>query len=56
MSMVVQDDHGHGATCDGREEAAADAMTLGSCEGGALPVIMSIIGPCEIHDYRNCNL
>ena len=25
-------------------------------DGGALPVIMSIIGPRETHDYRNYNL
>ena len=30
--------------------------TLGSYQGGALPVIMSIIGPQETHDYRNYNL
>ena len=29
---------------------------IGSCEGGALPVIMSITGPRETHDYRNYNL
>ena len=34
---------------------------LGCCDparsgGGALPVIMSIIGPRETHDYRNYNL
>ena len=27
-----------------------------SSGGGALPVIMSIIGPRETHDYRNYNL
>ena len=27
-------------------------LQVGSCEGGALPVIMSIIGPRETHDYR----
>ena len=25
--------------------------TVGSCEGGALPVIMSITGPRETHNY-----
>ena len=44
----------------------AAAPILGSCPnndcdsaragGGALPVIMSIIGPRETHDYRNYNL
>ena len=29
---------------------------IGSCEGGALPVIMSITGPREPHDYRDYNL
>ena len=29
---------------------------FGSCEGGALLVIMSIIGPRERHDYRERNL
>ena len=28
----------------------------GSCEGGTLPVIMSITGPRETHDYRVRNL
>ena len=32
------------------------AVTWLSAGGGALPVIMSIIGPRETHDYRNCNL
>ena len=27
-----------------------------SAGGGALPVIMSIVGPRETHDYRNYNL
>ena len=27
-------------------------LKTGSCEGGALPVIMSINGPHETHDYR----
>ena len=33
-------------------------MRICSCEGGALPVIMSIIGPREPHDYsyRDYNL
>ena len=26
-------------------------LHFGSCEGGALPVIMSITGPRETHDY-----
>ena len=37
-----------------------DGLHLGfadrSCEGGALPEIMSIIGPREPHDYRDYNL
>ena len=32
------------------------AVTRLSAGGGALPVIMSIIGPRETHDYRNYNL
>ena len=28
-------------------------LKVGSCEGGALPVITSIIGPRETHDYRD---
>ena len=32
-----------------------DVTRLGA-GGGALPVIMSIIGPRETHDYRNYNL
>ena len=32
------------------------AVTRLSAGGGALPVIMSIIGPREPHDYRNYNL
>jgi len=31
-------------------------VTRLSAGGGALPVIMSIIGPRETHDYRNYNL
>ena len=32
------------------------AVTRLSAGGGALPVVMSIIGPRETHDYRNYNL
>ena len=32
------------------------AVTRLCAGGGALPVIMSIIGPRETHDYRNYNL
>ena len=32
------------------------SVTRLSAGGGALPVIMSIIGPRETHDYRNYNL
>ena len=32
------------------------AVTRLSAGGEALPVIMSIIGPRETHDYRNYNL
>ena len=31
-------------------------MGESSVGGGALPVILSIIGPRETHDYRNYNL
>ena len=31
-------------------------VTRLSAGGGALPVMMSIIGPRETHDYRNYNL
>ena len=31
-------------------------LYVGSCEGGTLPVIMSIIGPRVTHDYREINL
>ena len=30
-------------------------LKVGSCEGGALPVIMSIVDPRETHDYRDFN-
>ena len=32
------------------------AVTRLSAGGSALPVIMSILGPRETHDYRNYNL
>ena len=31
-------------------------LYVGTCEGGALPVIMSITGPRETHDYRELTL
>ena len=34
----------------------APSNDVGLCEGGALLVIMSILGPRETHDYRELNL
>ena len=31
-------------------------LLIGSCDGSALPVIMSITGPREPYDYRDYNL
>ena len=31
-------------------------LQVGSCEGGALPVIMPITGPRKTHDHRELNL
>ena len=31
-------------------------LYIGWCEGGALPVIMPIIGPRKTHDHRELNL
>ena len=36
--------------------AEEEQGSIGSCEGSALPVIMSITGPRETHDYRDYNL
>jgi len=33
-----------------------EVVIIRLCEGGALPVTMSIIGPRETHDYRELNL
>ena len=41
---------------NGAFDCPLGAVTRLSAGVGALPVIMSIIGPRETHDYRNYNL
>ena len=38
------------------ESSGAQTQKHSSCEGGALPLLKSIAGPRETHDYRNCDL
>ena len=45
-----------GEALQNNEGCPLGAMTRLSAGGGALPVIMSIIGPRGTHDYRNYNL